>query len=428
MTVILNKDGGREVASKSWPLTGLDTSSFKSGWGMDGIDLYPGIKHSYMQMYRKQPWVHVTVNKLARAIARLPLKSYMIDQTTGERLRVREHPLPRLLRSPFPNGTSFSWVEFCAANVAIYSNALCIKERPGIRSAPVALWPVPWDKVKVEGGAKAPIEAYVIKGTSGDEKVFLPDDVVHLRFFGPDGRVGVSPLEPLRRTLQIEDAAQRYQIAFYRNSGRPPGGFFSDKNLRAHEMQDLREEIQDVYAGPDNAGKPGLFVGGLDYKPFAHTAEESQYIENRKLTREEVAAVFDIPPPMIGILDNATFSNITQQHQMLYQDTLGPWLSMFEETLNTQLVESERDFFDTFVEFDLSEVLRGNMDERSTAYQRLISSGVYTRNEVRRLENLPPVDDRLADSLSVPVNTTPADGAIPSPEGSPVGQPALGGS
>ena len=64
-------------------------------------------------------------------------------------------------------------------------------------------------------------------------------------------------------------------------------------------------------------------------------------VETRRLTREECAAAYDVPPPVVGILDRATFSNITEQHIMLYQDTFGPWLTMIEETPQTQLIDPE---------------------------------------------------------------------------------------
>jgi HK97 family phage portal protein len=144
--------------------------------------------------------------------------------------------------------------------------------------------------------------------------------------------------------------------------------------------------------------------GGLDWKPLGGSAVDAQMLETRTFTRDEVCAVYDIPPPMVGILDRATFSNIDEQHRMLYQDTLGPWLVNLESTLQTQLIDPELRWKDMFIEFDLDEVLRGDVEKRSQAYQRFLMAGAYTPNEIRRMENNPMIDNPLADAIYVPLN------------------------
>ena len=88
----------------------------------------------------------------------------------------------------------------------------------------------------------------------------------------------------------------------------------------------FRTDWDERFAGPGNAGKTPVLEDGMTFKPEAFSPADAQWAEGRRLTREEVARAFHIPPPMVGVLDNATFSNISEQHRMLYQDTLGPWL------------------------------------------------------------------------------------------------------
>ena len=145
-----------------------------------------------------------------------------------------------------------------------------------------------------------------------------------------------------------------------------------------------------------------LLTGGLTWQTFSHTAEEGQTVEQRKLNQIEACAVYDIPPPLVAILDNATFSNITEQAKILYRDTFGPWLGLVEDTLGAQLLWGEPEFGESFCEFDLGEVLRADIDVRGTAYERMRS--VRTPNEMRDLENLPRIDDPGADTIYVPLN------------------------
>jgi hypothetical protein len=134
------------------------------------------------------------------------------------------------------------------------------------------------------------------------------------------------------------------------------------------------------------------------------SAEEAQYIEARRLNREEVIAAYDIPPPAVHDLTRATFSNITAQLRSIYRDTMAPVCAFLESELETQL---RPDFGEgMYAEFLLDGVLRGDFEDRADAYQKAINSGWQTPAEVRKLENLPFIEgsDRLfINSTMIPV-------------------------
>jgi hypothetical protein len=133
------------------------------------------------------------------------------------------------------------------------------------------------------------------------------------------------------------------------------------------------------------------------------TAEEAQYIETRKLNREEVCAAFDVPPPVVHILDRSTFNNITELMRSLYRDTMAPRLADREATLAAQLAP---DFGPgtPYAEFLLDEVLRGDFEQRMAAYQ---SADFMTVAEKREKENLPFIDG--TDRIFVNAATVPLD-------------------
>ncbi|MCA1841968.1 MAG: phage portal protein, partial [Actinobacteria bacterium] len=109
---------------------------------------------------------------------------------------------------------------------------------------------------------------------------------------------------------------------------------------------------------------------------------------SRRLNREEVCACFDVPPPVVHILDHATYSNITEQMRSLYRDTMAPHLAATESVLDHQLAP---DFGGgLYAEFLMDEVLRGAFEARSQAYREAINAGWLQPSEVRALENLPP--------------------------------------
>jgi hypothetical protein len=145
------------------------------------------------------------------------------------------------------------------------------------------------------------------------------------------------------------------------------------------------------------------------------TPAQAQYLETRKLTREEVAAAFHIPLPMVGILDHATFSNIEEQHKNLYQDTLGPWLEMIQQEIGLQLVPDFDATGRLYVEFNLSEKMKGSFEEQATSLQTSVGAPWLTRNEARARMNLPQVDG--GDDLIVPLNVLVGGQASPTDSG-----------
>jgi HK97 family phage portal protein len=397
-----------------WPATG----SLDIGWNRRGaLDLVGGATAGYEQLYRDQPWVWTIINKLARGISRLPAKTY-VRRADDSRERTRDTPYGALMLRPcapeldgHPPTQGWSqqqYIEAIVGSVALWGNAVALKKRDDVGGPPAGLMPLDWRGMTPYGPRYGPVKYWRYRPLGlADEQaiVILPEDIVHYRWWGADGPLGVSPLEPLARTMQAEDAARRAAVSTFSNGARPAGALTTEAELEPEARADLKKEIANAYSGSDNWSRVLLLDGGLKWSSFSHTAVEAQTIEHRKLNREEVCAVYDMPPPVVQILDRATFSNINEQHKMLYQDTFGPWLSMIEGTHEEQLVADEPAFAGEYMEFDLSEVLRADLPARADAYSKLLA--IYTPNELRAMENKPRIDDPRADALYLPLNLQP---------------------
>lgn len=425
MTVIVS--GGKAVAAKSSPYAGSARPQTYRGGRSLRVDSVAW-NETYAKIYAGQPWVYAVVNKLSRGVARLPLKSYRRDDAGAiQYLRPTDgdaHPLPVLLSRPYPRGSRFGLIEATVGNLAIYGNAAWWKFRPGPGRAPVELWPLDWRCMTIRTNTDAEVDYYEYDGPAGKRK-FLADDIVHFQWWSPMGPAGTSPLEPLRVTLALEDAGRRYAVSSFSNGARPSGAVTTPKTLDPDVKEELRAEIQQMNAGPDAAFRVALMDGGMDWKPFAHTSQEAETIAHRKLNREEVAGAYDMPPPVIQILDNATYSNITEQNKALYRETLGPWTTMLEETIAAQLLWGEPDFATAYTEFDMAEVLKSDLVQRAQAYKLL--ENTMTVNERRALENRDPIgeiDDEAnpANGILLPLNM-----AVLMPDGSLVATGGTGG-
>lgn len=410
-------------ARDSWPALAqspyADAGDAGGFWGApryvplvgDTTDILDGRVISYADLYRSQPWVHIVINKLARGIGRLPLKAYGTD-AGGGRFRLREAALAQLLERSAPRVTPSAFKQRVVGDLATYGNALYLKVAASERAVPTSLEPVPpigW-RITASGDYEW------TSPRTGERTTYDRWRIMHFRFWSPaDGNgFACSALEPLRRTIAIEDAAQRLGIAAFRHGGNQPGILSTDQALTPADQQRLSAEYNSRHAGADNAYQTPVLHGGLKWQGTGGTMADAAVVEHRRLTREEVCAVYDIPPPIVGILDRATFSNISEQARWLVQHTYSPWATLIEETIAAHLLDGVPAFAGQFVEFDYAEILRGDLPSRYTAYGQAVNAGFLTQNEIRRLENYPPITgDPDADRLHRPGNLTPMPTAAP---------------
>jgi HK97 family phage portal protein len=388
------------------------------------IAVSPAMRFTYGHIYRAQPAVRTVVSFLARNVAQLGLHTFeRLDD--GDRRRIRDTPLARLFDiNPNPTTTPYRLIFGMMADRAIYDVAFWLKVRGedrigGGRGPVLGLRRVSPRRLQPLDGDWLDVDRFRLHGRNGYLDVDRQDLVIFPGYDPEDESAsGASPIEALRLVLAEEWAAAQYREQLWRNGARTSG--YIKRPASAPEWSGparkrFREEWQAQYAGDGpNAGGTPILEDDMEWLPAGVSPRDAQYIESRKLTREEVAAEYHIPPPFVGLLDNATFSNITEQHKQLYQDTLGPWTVGAEEEIVLQLVSEFADPSTTYVEFNYAEKLRGSFEEQAEGLQSAVGRPYLTPNEARARLNLPGVDG--GDELLVPLNMGNAGG---DPNGSP---------
>lgn len=380
------------------------------------VNLADNVSRAYAEIFRAQPEVRTCVSFLARNIAQLNLHVFRrVSETDRERLR--DHPFAALMGAPNPTTTPYRFMRALVSDIGIYDESFHAKVR-GPNGEP-QLWRIPPSKIKVGGvdvNAFYP-EYYEVQGSHGRSRI-AADRVLHLHGYNPlDDRTGLSPIETLRRILAEEFAASIMREQTLRNGARvsgyitrPTGAEWSD-TARTRFKNGWRSQYLGQTA-TEGGGTP-ILEDGMQFVPASHSAVDLQYVESRKLTREEVAAAYHIPPPMVGILDHATFGNIEQQHKMLYQDTLGPWIQEIQQDLMLQVLpEFPARVRNVYIEFNLAEKLRGSFEEQARSLQSSVGAPYMTRNEARSRMNLPQIEG--GDLLVVPLNVL--EGGMASPQ------------
>lgn len=353
---------------------------------------------AYSDMYRVHLWVNTLVSKRAGATARLPFKVYEKDDLN--RPEADGHPYQVLMSNPNPAVSPFRFWEWVSSSFDVYGETFLLKRRDG-GGRPFQLVPLNPTGMTIQddGGWDFDNGRAQIKGID-------PADLVHFKSYNPcDGRRGLSKLEPLRATLENEAAARTATSSFWRNGARPGVALRHPRTLGPEAGARLKQQWNDIAQGTGKTGSTVILEEGMEAQVMTLSAEEAQYIETRKLNREECCAVYDVPPPVVHILDRATFSNITEQMRSMYRDTMAPPLNALESDLDSQL--REPDFGPgVYGEFLLDQVLRGDFEARAAAYQQ---ADWMTIAEKRQKENLPYIEG--TDKIFVNAAIVPLDQA-----------------
>ena len=392
---IVQSSGQLEAVSSPW---------YPSSRGA-GVALYEGSYLDYAAIWRTQPNVRTVVGFLARNMAQLGLHIFELV-SESDRQRVRDGIAGRWLRHPTtsPKVSIYDLVSWIVHDLCVFDDVFLLKATaPTGRVVTVPLRP---QQVELVGGGLLDPELYRVHGSRG-WRDFDPDEIIHIHGYNPDDRrIGVSPMETLRRVIAEDVAAGAYREKFWLNGARfegvierPTGAPTWSPAARSR----FRTEWQSAYSGTggDQGGAPVL-EEGMTFKEASFNAKDAEYIAARKLTRQEVASAFYVQPAMVGILENANFSNMKEQHRSTYQDTLGPIMTQLSQAFNLQLA-GDLGLPDTaYFEFNIKEKLRGSFEEEASALQTAVGAPHMTRNEARARQNLPAIDG--GDELVTPLN------------------------
>ena len=220
--------------------------------------------------------------------------------------------------------------------------------------------------------------------------VLLQDEMLHVRGASRDGVLGLSPLHIARGALSLAMSQSELADGLMANSLRPSGILSYPEKVTAEAKAGVREQVESGFSGSRNAGRLMIMDGGAKFERLAMTPEDAEFLATRKLSNEDVARIFGVPPTCVGITDKATYSNTEQEARALVQNSLGPLARRVEAAMMRGLLtpEARRSLY---IEHDLDSLMRGDIGARYKSYRLGREIGALSPNDIRRMENDPPI-------------------------------------
>lgn len=341
------------------------------------------------------------VRILSETIGALPRAVYR-DEGNGNVVRADDHEVAAvLIRSPNADMTGQEMTEAQVANLALRGNSYSETTR-NVVGGLTSIYPLPGSTVP----CRKPNGDIVYEFWDRGQKETLPAEKVwHVKGFGANGLVGLSPIAAVRQAFGNAMTLDKFGQNFFENGARLSGFFKIPQWLKDDQREAAKKVLALKYGGTENAGKIGLLEGGMEYQQLSVPPEDAQFLQTKQASKQDIFSIFRIPPHLAGDLSKATFSNIEQQSQDFVQFTLLPYLVRFEQTANRRLFKpEERGKY--FLRFNVEGLLRADSAARASLYSVLLQNGVYNRNEVRALENRPRSDDAGMDDYTVQTNMT----------------------
>jgi len=356
--------------------------TFPNGNSVDG---YGRISRNYVDTWAgtyvdrwsalSVPGVWRGVNLIASAIAGLPIDAVRNGQVI---------PTPPILSRPNPPETRFTTIQAAVAAAIIDGNFFAVLGPLGPNGYPETIYPV--DPMRVRCKYEDGRRIYEI-----DHVVFDQSEIMHVPGFTlPGEHLGVGLLQAQRQGLGMSIAVNEYAARYF-NGGTTPSVVLHTENpdLSQEDADLIKQKWLMHYGG--RSREPAV-LGGIKVEPLTDNAGDSQLVESRQFDLTEIANMLGIPPYYLGAPNSSrTYSNVQEEQMQLLRFALMPWIVRFEQAFSDLLPRGQ------VAKFNVDAFLRPATLDRYQAHKIGIESGFLTIDDVRRIEDLEPLEGEEID-------------------------------
>ncbi|RYE05908.1 MAG: phage portal protein [Rickettsiaceae bacterium] len=347
-----------------------------------------------IEAYYKNVIVYRCVNLISQSASHVPWLVKKIAKN-GAKIIVDNHPVLRLMHRPNPErgGADF----FCEviANKLLYGSAYILSSSLN-NSPPKEIYLLSPNSIEIVIN-KGKTVAYKYSSLGGD-KFFHIDPlkktskILHLKSYNPTNMGhGLSCLNPASLSIESHQQATLWNNALLKNGARPSGALIvkdSNSYLTDEQFSRLQEQLNEKYLGSNNSGRPLLLEGGLDWREMSVSPKDMDFIESKNSASREIALAFGVPPQLLGINGDNTYSNMQEARLALWEETLIPLLDKLSDALGNWLSHWYNE--EIIVDFD-RDAISVLTEKRENLWSKISAANFMTLNEKRAFVGLAPL-------------------------------------
>ena len=349
-------------------------------------------------------WACVRI--LSDLTSTMPIDSFRRDQ--GQRRPYRPGGVkPNWITQPVPNEVSYSIqsvISEIVTSLMLSGNAYVYAPRDPETLEPLmvkVLHPESVTITRTNGKLQ-----YIVRNSDQVEgSVYGPETILHIPLIRlPGADYGLSPLDALRNTFALGLTVEEYAQRFFATGSTPTGVIeVADSSLTPDQVKAIKEGWIRHHTGA-NMHTPGVLVGAT-FKALSFRPEDAQLLGSREFTVNEIARIYRVPPALLAVTTPGAMSygSVEQLSEDFVRFTLRPLAELIERALSTLIPLPE-----AFVKLNMDSLLRGSTEARYNAYAKGLASGWLSVSEIRRSEDLSPIDDEAADAYRQPLNEADA--------------------
>lgn len=359
---------------------------FKAAWGqvrkgalerafLKGLDIP---RDDISNAYEEHSWTYACINVIMRKIASVPfVVASRAKDNDGNQAELPDHPAAKLLADPNPTMSGTELTQGTVLSLYLHGEGLWLNDFMGqqvpqeifLHMDPEASKPL-FDNSDLPVGWSVPVRR-------GQKEAFSNDEIVRYRFIDSDDPLrGFAPVDVANLAINQDFKAGKHNLALLTNQAVPAGIINVDSSIDEPTLKRVKKQWDRAHKGSERQGSIGWLLGDMKFQNIGLAMRDLDYIEGRRLNREEILAVFGVPPAEVGVHDFSNYANAREQGRKFWQNTLIPLLVMYEEVLESQF------FLKHFPEvvgfFDLTNVedLEENLEIKAQVAQRLFAMGV----------------------------------------------------
>jgi len=338
--------------------------------------------------YTKNIIVYRCVNLIAESVASV---NFLAKE--GGKIYER-HPLLDIINTPNPNSSKRTFIEAVVSYLLLSGNAYIKPVYVDGEEFPTELYTLRPDKVTVGTYTNGHVKNYVYS-VNNKKQVFDADEVIHLKLFNPFSDVyGLSPLNAAVKSVDFHNAISNHNIAILQNGGRPSGCLMLKNQgipLSLQQRQILEEQLKESYAGVKNSGKIMLLEGDFEWKEMGLSPKDMDFEAAKKMAAREIAEAYSVPPILVGINDDATFTNYKEARFHFWEDTVLHYVDYILEEINSYICAKcgKNEGLELIYDKNKIDAL---VPRRDSVWNSVTKADFLTMNEKRKALGYPPIE------------------------------------